>query len=165
VRVLQSLGERRKQLDARAADIDAKATLLEATQKRMDERVAELKRLEASIQSLMQDLDAEELERITALVSVYQRMRAKDAAAVFNGLEEPVLVEVASRMKQQNLAEIMGAMAPDRARRLTILLAQHKKPPATAAQALQSVKGAAPPAAPTGASGPAAQPRRPATAG
>lgn len=129
VRVLQSLGERRKTLDARAAEVDTKADLLSAAEKRMDERVAELKRLETSVQSLLGQLDAQQTERIQSLVTVYQKMRPKDAAAVFDGLEDDVMLEVASRMKQTNLAEIMGAMRPERARQLTKLLADQKRPP------------------------------------
>lgn len=129
VRVLQSLGERRKTLDARAAEIDTKADLLAAAEKRMDERVAELKRLETSVQGLLGQLDAQQTERIQSLVTVYQKMRPKDAAAVFDGLDDDVMLEVASRMKQTNLAEIMGAMRPERARQLTRLLAEQKRPP------------------------------------
>lgn len=137
VRVLQSLGERRKTLDARAAEIDTKTELLTAAEKRVDERVAELKRLEASVQSLLGQLDAQQTERIMALVNVYQKMRAKDAAAVFDGLDDDVLLEVAARMKQANLAEIMGLMRPERARQLTRMLADQKK--------LPEMKPAAPP--------------------
>jgi len=129
VRVLQSLGERRKTLDARAAEIDAKSDLLDAAEKRVEERVAELKRLETNVQGLLGQLDAQQTERIMGLVQVYQKMRAKDAAAVFDGLDDDVLLEVASRMKQTNLAEIMGAMRPERARQLTRLLADQKKVP------------------------------------
>jgi flagellar motility protein MotE (MotC chaperone) len=129
VRVLQSLGERRKTLDGRAAEIDAKADLLAAAEKRVDERVAELKKLETSVQALLGQLDQQQSERIVSLVAVYQKMRAKDAAAVFDGLDDDVMLEVASRMKQTNLAEIMGAMRPERARQLTRLLADQKKVP------------------------------------
>ncbi len=81
-------------------------------------------------------LDEAEEARLRELVAVYQRMRAKDAAAVFNGLEDEVLVEVASRMREQNLAEILGAMAPERARRLTTLMIEKSRPPASAADLL-----------------------------
>jgi flagellar motility protein MotE (MotC chaperone) len=56
--------------------------------------------------------------------------RAKDAAEVFDGLEDDVLVQVASRMRQANLAEVMGRMNPDRARALTQMLADRARPPA-----------------------------------
>jgi len=122
--VLQSLGARREALDSRAAEIDTREELLAAAERRVEDRVAELKRLEARVQELMGTVDEEQTRRIASLVDVYQRMRAKDAAAVFDALEEDVLVDVASRMRQANLAEVMGKMDPVRARRLTVLLAQ-----------------------------------------
>ncbi|MGE0046897.1 MAG: MotE family protein, partial [Hyphomonadaceae bacterium] len=66
--------------------------------------------------------------RMAGLVDVYQRMRAKDAATVFDTLDEPTLLQVASRMRQQNLAEVMGRMQPARARRLTQMLAERANP-------------------------------------
>lgn len=123
VQILQSLGARRTEIDARAKDLDTRSELAAAAEKRIEERVAELKRLEAHIQNLLGQVDEAQEKRIASLVDVYQRMRAKDAAAVFDALENDVLVQVASRMKQQNLAEILGKMDPSRARELTRLLA------------------------------------------
>ncbi|TPW08275.1 MAG: hypothetical protein FD124_496 [Alphaproteobacteria bacterium] len=124
VQVLQSLGARREMLDQRDAEIDTRQELLAAAERRVEDRLVELKRLEARVQELMGSVDDEQNRRITSLVDVYQRMRAKDAAAVFDALDEEVLVDVASRMRQANLAEVMGKMDPVRARRLTVLLSQ-----------------------------------------
>ena len=124
VQVLQSLGARREALDLRDSEIDTRQELLAAAERRVEDRLAELKRLEARVQELMGSVDDEQTRRITSLVDVYQRMRAKDAAAVFDALDEGVLVDVASRMRQANLAEVMGKMDPVRARRLTVLLSQ-----------------------------------------
>jgi flagellar motility protein MotE (MotC chaperone) len=113
VQVLQSLGERRKQIEAREAALDTKAELAGAAERRLNERLEELKRLETRVQALLGQVDEEQARRLATLVDVYQRMRAKDAAAVFDALEENVLIEVAARMRQQNLAEIMARMNPD----------------------------------------------------
>ena len=77
---------------------------------------------------LLGRLDEEQERRVNSLVDVYQRMRAKDAAEVFDGLDDDVLVQVASRMRQANLAEVMGRMSPDRARALTQMLADRARP-------------------------------------
>jgi flagellar motility protein MotE (MotC chaperone) len=78
------------------------------------------------------------------LLDVYTRMRAKDAAAVFDGLEDDVLVQVASRMREANLAEVMGRMNPDRARELTQMLADRARPPTSGANLLERSRGEAP---------------------
>ncbi|MET0182639.1 MAG: hypothetical protein ABW199_07115 [Caulobacterales bacterium] len=124
VQVLQALGARRQALDARAGEVDTESALLSAAEQRLDQRLAELRRLESSVSTLLGQLDEQQAVRINNLVDVYQRMRAKDAAAVFDTLDEDTLVLVASRMRQQNLAEVMGRMDPLRARRLTQLLAE-----------------------------------------
>jgi len=148
VQVLQSLGARREMLDARSAEIDTREELLAAAERRVEDRVSELKRLEARVQELMGTVDDEQNKRIAGLVDVYQRMRAKDAAAVFDALDEEVLVDVASRMRQANLAEVMGKMDPARARRLTILLAQHRAADVASLARPAPAAARAPPAAP-----------------
>lgn len=124
VQVLQALGARRAALDARAGEMDTEAQLLTVAERRLDERLAELRRLETSVGALLGQLDEQQAARLTNLVDVYQRMRAKDAAAVFDTLDEETLLLVASRMRQANLAEVMGRMDPQRARRLTQMLAE-----------------------------------------
>lgn len=124
VQILQSLGARRQALDQRAADLDTREEMIAAATQRVEERVAELQKLEAHVQQLLGQVDDQEEKRIAGLVDVYQRMRAKDAAAVFDALDDDVLVQVAQRMKQQSLAEIMGKMTPVRATHLTQLLAK-----------------------------------------
>jgi flagellar motility protein MotE (MotC chaperone) len=124
VQVLQALGARREALDAREAEISTSAQMLTVAERRLEERLARLKQLEDSVNALLGQLDEAQAARIGNLVDVYQRMRAKDAAAVFDQLDEQTLSLVASRMRQQNLAEVMGRMDPARARRLTQMLAE-----------------------------------------
>jgi len=126
VQVLQALGARRTALDERATEMDTRQELLAAAERRLEERLAELKRVETRVQALTVAADDTQNQRIVQLVDVYQRMRAKDAAAVFDALDQDVLVEVASRMRQANLAEVMGKMSPARARQLTIWLAHER---------------------------------------
>lgn len=135
--VLQSLGARRELLDGRERSLTDRTALVEAAEKRLEQRVAELKQIEAAIQALIGKMDSEQETRTNALVSIYQKMRAKDAAAIFDALDQDVLVAVASRMKDQSLAEILGLMQPAAARRLTTALAQAKKLPEEAAQLRQ----------------------------
>ncbi|GAN00247.1 hypothetical protein U91I_03912 [alpha proteobacterium U9-1i] len=144
VQVLQALGARRAVLDQRATTLETEDALMNAAQQRLDERLVELRRLESTVQQLLGQLDEAQEQRLTSLVDVYQRMRAKDAATVFDGLDDDVLVQVASRMRQANLAEVMGRMSPDRARRLTTMLAERSRPPADGQDLLQRARGATP---------------------
>lgn len=153
VQVLQALGARRQALDQRATSLETQDDLMLAAEHRLDERLAELHRLENSVHDLLGQLDESQERRLASLVDVYTRMRAKDAATVFNGLDDDVMVQVASRMRQANLAEVMGRMQPERARALTEMLADRARPPRDGQQLLQRAQGAPP----TGAAAPGAQ--------
>jgi flagellar motility protein MotE (MotC chaperone) len=146
VQVLQALSERRQVLDARGEQLQTQDALMLAAEQRLSERVAELRQLETTVNELLGRLDEEQERRVNGLVDVYQRMRAKDAAEVFDGLDDGVLVQVASRMRQANLAEVMGRMNPDRARRLTQMLADRARPPTSGGALVARARGE--PAAP-----------------
>ena len=151
VQVLQALSARREALDARGEAMGTQDALMLAAEQRLNERVAELRQLETTVNDLLGQLDEAQEQRLASLVDVYQRMRAKDAATVFDGLDDAVLVQVASRMRQANLAEIMGRMDPVRARQLTTMLADRARPPTSGGDLLARARGgsaAAPAAAP-----------------
>jgi flagellar motility protein MotE (MotC chaperone) len=142
VQVLQALGARREALDQRAEQVETRDALMLAAEQRLNERLTELRQLESTVSTLLGQLDEAQEQRLAALVDVYQRMRAKDAARVFDGLEDDVLVQVAGRMRQASLAEVMGRMDADRARRLTQMLADRARPPAGGEDLLARSRGA-----------------------
>ncbi len=144
VQVLQALGTRRAELDARGEAMETQDGLMLAAEQRLSERLAELRALETHVNDLLGQLDEAQEARLRNLVNVYERMRSKDAAAVFDGLEDDVLVQVASRMRQANLAEVMGRMEPNRARALTQMLADRARPPTNGGALLDRSRGAAP---------------------
>lgn len=144
VQVLQALSARREALDARGEALGTQDALMLAAEQRLNERLAELRQLETTVQDLLGQLDEAQEQRLASLVDVYQRMRAKDAATVFDGLEDDVLIQVASRMRQTNLAEVMGRMEPERARRLTEMLADRARPPTGGGDLLNRARGASP---------------------
>ena len=77
---------------------------------------------------LKQQTDEEE-KRIKSLVKIYEGMKAKDAARIFNTLDMDILVRVMAGMSERKLSPILASMEPDRARSVTILLAEQKSLP------------------------------------
>jgi flagellar motility protein MotE (MotC chaperone) len=51
-------------------------------------------------------------------------MKPKDAAKVFDRLEMPVLIEIASKIAPRKMSDILGVMSPEAAERLTVELAR-----------------------------------------
>ena len=62
-------------------------------------------------------------KKIQKLVKVYESMKPKEAAKIFNDLQIGVLVELALNMKESRLAAILSEMTPEKARELTSILA------------------------------------------
>lgn len=127
--VLGRLQERREELDQRSRDLDMRESLLKATEKRLEAKLEELKGVEARIKTAMGLRDKEEEERFKGIVSMYENMKAKDAARIFDRLDMKILVDVSTAMKPRKMSEILAQMAPDAAERLTVELAQRASAP------------------------------------
>jgi flagellar motility protein MotE (MotC chaperone) len=94
-------------------------------------------------------MDAKADERMASLVKSYESMKPKDAAAIFNGMEDQLLTDIAKSMKPATLAAVLSSMQPKRAEMLTRLLANLAKPPANlTTPASAPTAPAAPPASP-----------------
>jgi flagellar motility protein MotE (MotC chaperone) len=133
IQVLRSLADRREQLDTREATLDTREMTVSAAELRLNEQIDELKRLEASIDGLLNQLDQKNDEQLASLVKVYESMKSKDAARIFNTLNDELMLSLADRMKPAAMAAILSDMAPERARTLTQLMAQKTEPPRTVA--------------------------------
>jgi len=124
VDVLSSLSDRRTTLDAREQTLELRENLIAAAERRVDGKIAELKTIESTIEDLLGTREGAEENQLVALVKMYEAMKAKDASRIFETLDEPILLSVAGRMKPEVLAQVMAAMTPDRAQKLTVKLAR-----------------------------------------
>lgn len=129
VLVLRSLSERRQALDEREAGLETREQMAAAAEVRLDDQIAKLKSLEGDVQKLLAAMEAKRDERMVALVKTYEVMKAKDAARIFDGMDDKVLLELAKSMKPANLAAVMAAMDSKRAESLTRMLASLAQPP------------------------------------
>lgn len=122
IEVLMRLAERRDELEKRAQEIDAREGLLRAAEIRLERRVAELEDLRQVIEERIKVFDEQQEQKLTSLVKIYENMKPKDAARIFEDLELTTLLEVAERMKERKLAPVMAQMNPERAREITVEL-------------------------------------------
>lgn len=127
--LLQKLAERRVEIDARAREMETREAMLAAAESRIQRKVEELKALQATIESLVKTYDEQQSAKLSSLVKIYENMKPKDAALIFEELEMEVLLKVAERMKERSLAPIMAKMNPQRAREITVELDQLRKLP------------------------------------
>ncbi len=121
--VLERLQERRQELENRARELEIREGLLKAAEKKVESRIAELKALETKVSAALQKKEEGEAARFKSLVSMYENMKAKDAARIFDRLEQRVLIDVAMQMNPRRMSDILAQMSPEAAERLTVELA------------------------------------------
>jgi flagellar motility protein MotE (MotC chaperone) len=122
--VLERLQARRQELEARAREIDIRESLLKAAEKKVETKVEELKGVESRISTATEQKTETDAARFKGIITMYESMKPKDAAKVFDRLEMPVLYQIASQIAPRKMSDILGLMSPEAAERLTSELAR-----------------------------------------
>src|SRR5262249_9969183 len=117
--VLESLNQRRQELETRARELDRRDNPLAASEHRGEARPAEIKAGEERINATVHKKDEAEAARFKALVSMYENMKPKDAAKIFDRLDMRILVELSAQLNPRRMSDILGQMSPEVAERLT----------------------------------------------
>jgi flagellar motility protein MotE (MotC chaperone) len=146
--LLLELRQRRQELERRDATIATRESVLTAAEQKIDARVEELRRLQAQLSGLDAARQQREDANWQSLVKLYETMKPRDAAAIFNDLGMSVLLPLIAHMKETKAAPILAAMSPDKARDVTSQLAKSKgrldsapETPAVKPAAVPPIKG------------------------
>jgi flagellar motility protein MotE (MotC chaperone) len=123
IELAEELAAKRAGNDDRKRQIELRERLLEASEKRLDAKLAEMKALEAQQGTSAGKTKSAANDQFMSLVKVYETMKPKDSARIFEKLDMTVQLAVASRMKERSMAAIMAEMSPEAARNLTMEMA------------------------------------------
>ena len=127
--ILERLQERRQELDARAKELEMRESLIGTAEKHLESRILELKDMEARVNAAMNKREEAEAAKFKSVVTMYENMKAKEAARIFDRLDLKVLLDVASQINPRRMSDILAQMSPEAAERLTIELAGRAKTP------------------------------------
>ena len=139
--ILERLQARRQELEARAREVEIRESLLKAAEKRIESRVEEAKATEAKVSAANGQKAEEDAARFKGIITMYESMKPKDAAKVFDRLEMSVLYEIASKIAPRKMSDILGLMQPEAAERLTVELARRASPDKSVAAELPKIEG------------------------
>src|SRR3546814_15442768 len=106
--------------------MDEREVLLKAAEQRIDQKIGELESLQSSIEALLVTHDEQSEAQMQSLVKIYESMKPKDAARIFEELDMEVLLEVVERMKERKTAPILAELNTQRAKPVTIELAPRR---------------------------------------
>lgn len=122
--LLERLSERRQELEQRAREIEMRETLMQAAEQKLQAKTNELKDIEARIVTATQKKEEAEQARMKSLVTMYENMKAKDAAKIFDRLDIRLATQVANMINPRRMSDILAQMSPETAERLTVELAR-----------------------------------------
>ncbi|MGE0181794.1 MAG: MotE family protein [Parvularculaceae bacterium] len=122
-RLLEQLAERKSELDAREAELDTRESILAAAELRLDAAIKALQAEKDAIAAAENDRARARNDEFGALSSAYERMKPRDAARIFEVLDDDILIPVAAGMRTQSLAGVLAEMSAEKAKALTVALA------------------------------------------
>jgi flagellar motility protein MotE (MotC chaperone) len=117
-----------KSANRREAELTAKERALTAMEKSIDDKLAELKRVEGSIKKLLDDADVLKDARIKRQVDTYAAMKPKQAAEVLSNMDQELAVKILTGMKPKMAGEIMTFVKTDKAAKLTEAMTKVQAP-------------------------------------
>jgi flagellar motility protein MotE (MotC chaperone) len=120
--LLERLAARRQQIDEKEKALGEREALLAAAEQRIEQRIAELKAADSELKTT---LEAKKNEQVTIkpLVTMYESMKPKEAAKIFEKLQLADLLPIAQAMNPRKLSEILAQLDPVMAGKLTVSMA------------------------------------------
>lgn len=131
--VLKQLSGRRSLLDEREQELQQKSAILQAAELRVDQKVKDMEKLRAQLQTMLGQLSETQQAQIDNLVKIYEAMKPKEAARILQTLDLPVLLGVMKLMKPAKSAPILAEMDAAKAKDITMTLARQGDIPDTKA--------------------------------
>jgi flagellar motility protein MotE (MotC chaperone) len=129
-RLLRAIDERRRQLDAWASDLADRARMLEVIEARAKEQVQALRAERMALETTLERVEGEAEAEIARLVEIYENMKPKQAARIFEAMPAEVAAGFVRRMAEKKSALVMGNLNAEHAYAITLALANSRHPSA-----------------------------------
>lgn len=123
VALTAALQERESRARAQETALAERMAALDLAQEVIDRRMAELAEAESGLRATLALADSAAEKDLAQLTEVYQTMKPKDAARLFNGMDPQFAAGFLGRMGPQEAAAILSGMTEERAYAVSALMA------------------------------------------
>lgn len=127
VEILQNLRQKSKEIEAKEEELMIKESSLKAISQTLDTKLQALAKMQEQLTKIADQYEGDENNKVDRIVKVYENMKPKEAARIFNEMQITILLPVADRMKEQKLAAIIADMDPIKAKDLTTSIANKSR--------------------------------------
>lgn len=121
--LLAALQKRERELAQIAEELERRRVAIEAANRRIDERLGDLERAKEELSTLVANIDQAAARDVGHLIQMYERMKPKEAGALFNEMKPDFAAGFIARMRADRAAQIMAKMDPERAYAVSVHLA------------------------------------------
>jgi len=134
--LLNKLQKRKEEIELERKLSSNKENVLLAVEKKLDDKFVALEQKKAELEKIRDEIikvkgtiQKEDNKKLMSLVKIYETMKPADAARIFDELDLYVLLEVLENMKESKTAPILAKMSSEKAKTVTIFLAQKRPTP------------------------------------
>ena len=121
--VLKALNEREKKLLSREKQIEDRMQALKIADAAIDAKLADLDAAEKSLSATLALADGASENDLTRLTTVYEKMKAKESAALFETMDPAFAAGFLARMRADAAAGILAKLSPEAGYRISVILA------------------------------------------
>lgn len=118
-----ALQDRAAQLDRSEAALRDRLQALRITDREVTQKIAALEEAETGLRETLAIAENAAEDDITRLTQVYERMKPKQAAALFEQMDPSFATGFIARMRPESAAAIMAGLSPQAAHTFSVVLA------------------------------------------
>lgn len=124
--------DRKKALDQKEEELKTWEAEIQSQKSELDSKISEIQKIRTEISAQLEERVKADQAKIETLVQVYSQMKAAQAAKVFEALDEDLAVDILTKMKKKNAADILNLLKADKAQVLSERFAGYSRKPAQA---------------------------------
>jgi flagellar motility protein MotE (MotC chaperone) len=121
--LIEALAERSALLDTRDAAIEDRLAALDLAEAALRRRLDDLQAAEAALSATLAKVDGAAENDLARLTAVYEAMKPKEAADLFQTMAPDFAAGFLARMRPEAAAAVLSGMAPETAYAISVLLA------------------------------------------
>lgn len=120
--LLDAIGRRQAELDAREEEIKVREERLKALKRDIEDKLAEINKARNEVEDLSKKIKEKDAERLNKVVKIYETMSPEEAAPRMERLDEETAISVLAAMNPKKAAKIIAVMDVEKAARLTLAI-------------------------------------------
>lgn len=121
------LRERKVELDKREENLVKMEAELQQQRLEVEQKLKELEDVRRKISSVLEEKVQADDQKVENLVNFYSNMKPPQAAKIIESIDEDLAVQVITKMKKKNAADIMNLLKPEKAQSLSEKYVGYKK--------------------------------------